>query len=356
MNYKKSIILFFFLSGIIGFLYADELVSSVDSPDVLRSKLVLEAKKYVGVPYLYGGMTSNGMDCSGFIYTVARQSIQFQLPRTVAAMWNFCTIISDSDKEPGDILFFKTVGNKVSHAGIYIGNNKFIHSASDGPNTGVIVSSLNQTTWKKTYAGCGRFLPSSRNIGQDDSKKAKNIALQKNEHNSTTTLKKTSFFSYLNLDISAHMVWNFFSERGLLFNVRGASISAHTKYTKYKIQPGFGIEVRIEPVLETIQFPLFFSLSVPHGFRVYAGPVFTIGRPRLKASREFVAPSIFPGIIGVSWESPALQLGIFDFRFVQDISWVVFNNLDNSALVFNEAAAMGLVFSTGVRMYIRFHR
>ena len=101
------------------------------SASELRSRVVAAAKQYVGVPYRYGGTNVSGMDCSGFIYTVAREAAGVQLPRTTTAMYSFCRIVPDKDKEIGDILFFKTVGSKISHAGFYIGNNQFIHAVSD---------------------------------------------------------------------------------------------------------------------------------------------------------------------------------------------------------------------------------
>ena len=58
-----------------------------------RSKLVDYAKTFVGVPYVYGGLDRTGIDCSGLIYTAARESIQMQLPRTVAALYGFVKII-----------------------------------------------------------------------------------------------------------------------------------------------------------------------------------------------------------------------------------------------------------------------
>ena len=118
--------------------------------------MVTYAKSFIGVPYVYGGTDKTGIDCSGLIFTVARESIKLQLPRTVAALYGYVKVIPDNQKEAGDILFFKTVGDKVSHAGIYIGNNQFIHAASDGPNTGVILSSLSETYWKQHYFAVGQ--------------------------------------------------------------------------------------------------------------------------------------------------------------------------------------------------------
>nr|MBQ2234886.1 C40 family peptidase [Treponema sp.] len=103
----------------------------------LRETLVIEAKKYVGSPYIRGATGPNSFDCSGLVFYVARESIQFQLPRTVKAMYGFVKIIPDEERQVGDLVFFKTTGDgTISHVGIYIGNGQFISAVSDGPNTG----------------------------------------------------------------------------------------------------------------------------------------------------------------------------------------------------------------------------
>ena len=129
-----------------------------------RQKMITYSKQFVGVPYVYGGASRSGMDCSGFIFTVANDALGVKLPRSSVGLYSAIRIIKDSAKEPGDLVFFKTVGSKISHVGLYLGNNQFIHAASDGPNTGVIISSLKESYWSRTYAGAGQFLPS---IGEE---------------------------------------------------------------------------------------------------------------------------------------------------------------------------------------------
>lgn len=126
-----------------------------------RQKMIDYSKQFVGVPYVYGGASKSGMDCSGLIFTVANDAIGIKLPRSAAGIYSAVRIINDSEKEAGDLVFFKTVGSRISHVGLYLGNNQFIHAASDGPNTGVIISSLKESYWSRTYAGAGRFLPAT---------------------------------------------------------------------------------------------------------------------------------------------------------------------------------------------------
>lgn len=138
-----------------------------------RNKLIEYAKTFIGTPYLYGGNTRQGIDCSGFIHKVAYEAINYTLPRTAITIFNSTIAVSSANREIGDLVFFKTENSsKVNHVGIYIGRNQFIHAASSGPNTGVIVSSLNENYWKNTYYTSGRFLPTT---------------VAQNKNNSTTT-------------------------------------------------------------------------------------------------------------------------------------------------------------------------
>lgn len=109
--------------------------------------LIAEAKKYMGVPYVWGGSTPSGFDCSGFLNYVFNQ-VGVSIPRTVSTIWDAGTSVSSPQK--GDIVFFTTYAPGPSHAGIYIGNNQFIHA---GSSTGVTISDLNNTYWKPRYLG-----------------------------------------------------------------------------------------------------------------------------------------------------------------------------------------------------------
>ncbi|WP_253678233.1 C40 family peptidase [Treponema sp. OMZ 788] len=140
------IVLSFFLNGCMSF--------GAQPPESPRLDFINAAYKYLKTPYKYAGTTKEGMDCSGFIYRSALDGLEMTIPRTTKGLAGFVKHISNKEVQPGDLLFFHTVGNKLSHVGIYIGNRQFIHAASQGKHTGVIVSSLDEKYWKKSIPLC----------------------------------------------------------------------------------------------------------------------------------------------------------------------------------------------------------
>ena len=311
-----------------------------------RAKIVNYAKEFIGVPYVYGGMDKTGTDCSGLIYTVARESIQLQLPRTVSALYGYAKIIPDNQKEPGDILFFKTVGDKISHAGIYVGNNQFIHAASDGPNTGVILSSLKESYWEQHYYAVGQILPPTNVI--TGITPSNNSSIGSSVSNSTNSY--SDFISKLKFDVAMFYNWNFFYGNQFLLNSRGFSIQGNLSYARSVLSLGVGVELRYDDKIGVLQIPLTLSLGLSENLRFYAGPIITLGDAVVPGKDKNIKPSFFPGIFGISWQSNALDLSGFKLSFVQDISYSVFNTETGAALPFNESIVTGLVFSSGLRV------
>ncbi len=121
----------------------------------IRQQIVDYSKKLQGIRYVYGGSTTKGFDCSGFVsYVFKKHGIT--LDRTSRGMGKGGTPVKKADLQPGDLVFFDTNGglNGITHVGIYIGSNKFIH-ASSYLNRKVTISSLGDKYYSKTYM-CAR--------------------------------------------------------------------------------------------------------------------------------------------------------------------------------------------------------
>lgn len=332
-----------------------------------RITFVEYGKKYIGCPYVSGATGPNAFDCSGYVYAVSRESIGYQLPRTVSAIYKFCKIIDDSQREAGDLVFFKTTSaSEPSHVGIYIGNGQFLNCASDGPNTGVILSSLNESYWKGKYYKTGRFLPSAKALiesngtSTDAEASAVSSSPQKSVFSSSTakTTSKVSssssssaFLNSIILDGSFFFDWNFFTPSNFRLTFRGVSAALNAMYDGKTIKPGIGSIVRWDSGTGVLQLPIVFSLTMSDYLRIFAGPVITIGSPYLPGdSDEKIKASFFPGIMGVCFNSPSIKAGKTEISFVQDIHYTIFNDTDEGALSGIESVATGLVFSTGVRV------
>jgi len=104
--------------------------------------------QYLGVPYVWGGASPSGFDCSGFTMYVYAQ-IGVSLPHYTGAQYAMGVGVSRSQLQPGDLVFFDGLG----HEGLYIGNNQFIHA----PHTGDVVKISSITGWyASTYVGARR--------------------------------------------------------------------------------------------------------------------------------------------------------------------------------------------------------
>lgn len=127
-------------------------------------KIVSVARKYLGVPYKFGGSSPKGFDCSGFLYYVY-DKVGIQLPRTAAEQYNTGEAVNKSDLQVGDLVFFETYKPGPSHSGIYVGNNKFIHASA---SNGISISSINDPYyWSSRYYGAKRVFQSTESAVLD---------------------------------------------------------------------------------------------------------------------------------------------------------------------------------------------
>ncbi len=115
--------------------------------------LLKDIDHWWGTLYCMGGNTENCTDCSGFTQTIMKDIYNIGLPRTAQEQFDASDKIDIGQVQEGDLVFFHTSGRDISHVGIYLLNNKFVHAATSG---GVMVSDLNDAYWKPRYKGAGR--------------------------------------------------------------------------------------------------------------------------------------------------------------------------------------------------------
>lgn len=122
------------------------------------SELVVHAMGFLGVPYRLGGSTiDTGFDCSGFVKAVYEQTLGMVLPRRAEQQAAATQNIDKKDLQPGDLVFFNTLRRTFSHVGIYVGNNRFIHSPKPGAE--VRVENMDVSYWNRRFDGARRVSP-----------------------------------------------------------------------------------------------------------------------------------------------------------------------------------------------------
>lgn len=123
-------------------------------PKVKGKEIVSRAAKYKGVPYVFGGTTTKGFDCSGYVQYVFK-NCKAKLPRLADEQALQGIFVTQKQLRPGDLVFFTTYAPGASHVGIYAGDGQFWSASS---SKGVILSSLKEEYWKQRYFGARRVL------------------------------------------------------------------------------------------------------------------------------------------------------------------------------------------------------
>ena len=123
----------------------------------IHDDVLFHAFSLVGTPYLWGGSSPDtGFDCSGLINYVFRETAGLSLPRTTAGLNALPQAAPSNDLRPGDLLLFSTKGRNVNHAGIYVGEGRFLHAPSTGGR--VRIDDLQASYWQRSYQSARRVL------------------------------------------------------------------------------------------------------------------------------------------------------------------------------------------------------
>ncbi len=119
--------------------------------------IAMTAMSLIGTPYRYGGNSPlTGLDCSGFVKYVYKETLNTDLPRTAAEMSRVGQPVSREELKPGDLVFYNTMRRNNSHVGIYLGDDRFIHSPRTGQR--VRINSMNESYWRGRFNGARRII------------------------------------------------------------------------------------------------------------------------------------------------------------------------------------------------------
>lgn len=318
-----------------------------------REAFVNAALDYQGTPYIRGGNSKAGIDCSGLVCKAGTDALGVKLPRTVLSLEQYAEKIPESERERGDLVFFNTTG-RISHVGIYLGNGEFVHAASDGPRTGVIISNLSENYWNRTYRFSARILPAVEPERlarpQDESPHERgNTALADIRDNSGSsgagTAAKTSGNNpeyagkTFRFDFRGSVLWDF---TGGSIPVRGTTVTASAQWVKgVSYFPGVTAGFTWDSRQEIISMPLYISLTSPSGFSLFLGSQLILYSGG-EGSKDF----FFPGIIGLSWTSKTRKVGPLDIAFYQSMEYVIIpeDNDKSEKLPHGFRLATGLTF------------
>jgi probable lipoprotein NlpC len=333
-----------------GFLFAEVPIGAI-SPADARERLVAAAEEYRGVPYRYGGIDRRGLDCSGLVILSFRDALSTASPRTSEEIEAWAEKIPESQLQRGDLVFFNTDNNtrgRASHLGIYVGEGRFIHAASEGPHTGVIYSLLEVPYWRRSFIGAGRVLPPVSETEGRRPSELPGIAVEGGGQMPKETGR--TGISAFRLGVGMGASWNAFIADSSPF--RGLAGQLQLSYAPNFFS--FGVELRPEwdNALGIFRLPLALSVGAGDLFHIFAGPAITLGTPVIHTSdgdRRYIDKFLWIGTAGITLAPLVFKTAKGKLALYGELAWQSY--FRESGLGANSALDTGVALriSTGLR-------
>jgi len=327
-----------------------------------RNRVISSALSYENTPYRYGGITAAGLDCSGFIFLSFRDALGVSLPRSTSGLYSWVEKIPLEKMQPGDLIFFRTdsTGN-ITHVGLYLGNRRFIHAASAGPRTGVIINTLDEGNWTRNYAGAGRAFPEAAPgflplgisaAGSTPNRTSSGTAEAKTNTSNSNGADSNEGNRFLT-GVALAPTWNGFLKdgdvlRGFTSQLR---IALDTSIFYKKMILGFEVRPEYDGELGVFRLPFTLSWGFNDKFRIFAGPVISFGNATIStkdSERQYSGGTSWFGTAGITAAPFIVKTDIGDFAIYAEAAWQSYFS-DNNKYNLNADFSAAVRLSTGIR-------
>jgi probable lipoprotein NlpC len=292
-----------------------------------------------------------GLDCSGLVYLSFHDALGIRVPRSTVALYGWAEKLPDSRLLPGDLVFFKTTGDEkapVSHVGIYVGDGRFIHAASEGPKTGVMYSALGEAYWRRTYVGAGRVLPE----GDVPAPGAEKILSGEGPAPSPGDRSGDRSGRWF-LGLALAPSWGGIREE--VPPLRGGALLGRLAYhfggSDHPLSLGVELRPEWDGDLGVFRFPLTLSIGAGDVLRVFAGPVLSLGRPVLSTptgERYYTGGTSWFGTVGLTLTPLSFRAGQGILSVYGEFAWQSYTAGSGQGENWIADMSAGLRISTGL--------
>ena len=333
-------ILIFFSVGLFAAPLGTNYPSAQGKTPAQARQLVVEAgKKYLGVPYVYAGLSNRGLDCSGFIRVSYNDALGIpfaRMPASAAGQHSWAERVSIANAQPGDLLFFRTgTTSAVTHVGLYVGNRQFLHAASAGPRTGIIYSNLDETYYSERFVSAGRAIPAGSSSSSGATRQR--TPEPSNDRPKNTEAKKGSsdnlgFF----VSAGAAPIWNIINVNGQILRGLSTHVGVGKEFSS-RFTLGFELRPGYDFIFDLFRMPITLSLSPGKMFTFFGGPVisftdtasfeYTNNKGAVSTQEYDCAPTWF-GTAGVTFTPFVFNIKSNDIAPYIEASWMRYSRIN----------------------------